>query len=753
MNRTDDRADVLTKVTGQAQYTNDIKLENLTYGKVVHCPYPHAKVVEIKMEEALAQSGVIRIITAKDIPGVHHQHKQKPMIVSDEAKYVGEGVAVVIGETMEAAIEGAKRVSVIYEELPAVLTPEEALKEGAPKVHEDGNILCTYKTSKGDVEEGFKNSDYIFERDYETQKEDHIPIEPEAAIAVPTPEGMTIYAPTNSVYNVRQTISQTLGVDEHCVRLIAPTIGGSFGAKNYDLAVMASRAAIAATLTKRPCKIVYTREESIMEGTKRHPYKLHYKVGVKKDGTIMAVKVNILGDGGAYTSKSFPVASRSAIEAAGPYRVANSLAEITLAYTNTTYSDAMRGFGSPQVDFSSEVLWDEVAITLGMDPLTFRKKNHLSDGDISSVGQKMTDVTIDQCLVGVETQIPWTKRKAQIAIFNKKNKTKKRGLGLAIMHRGEAFGAAGQGLDTAAVNLHTNWDGSITILSSMAEVGMGGHAMLVNIVHEVLGLPKNRIRVSLTDTDYCPNSGPTVATRGALLPGNACKMAAEQLKEAYGAIGEEKLGVPGDTLVFKDGKIYDPNDVEHFLNYEDVVMENHSRANSGYGHGWFTVDGLVWDGSVGNGEAYLCYVYGACIAEVEVNLGTGQVSVVDITQANDVGHAFDKEEVLGQINGGLVMGLGYGLFEDIEMRNGTIKNLNFDSYLIPTAMDIPDLKSVVIEEPGAFGPFGAKGLGEPTACLAAPAVINAIADATGVYIRNIPANLEKVLKAVGEKNK
>jgi len=318
---------------------------------------------------------------------------------------------------MDIAEIGGALVKVIYEELPAVLTPEEALVEGAPKVHEEGNVLCTYKTSKGNIEEGFKQAAYIFERDYVTQREDHVPIEPEAVIAIPTPEGMTIYAPTNSVYNVRQTISQTLGVDEHCIRLITPTIGGSFGAKNYDLAVMASRAAVAARLIKRPCKIVYTREESIMEGTKRHPYKIHYKVGMNEEGTIKAIKTTIVGDGGTYMSKSFPVASRSAIEAVGPYKVENSLTEITLAYTNNTYSDAMRGFGSPQVDFSSEVLWDEIAKEMNIDTMTFRIKNHLNDGDISAVGQTMRDVTISQCLKGVEKQIPWEARKKRLIIL------------------------------------------------------------------------------------------------------------------------------------------------------------------------------------------------------------------------------------------------------------------------------------------------------------------------------------------------
>lgn len=745
MKKRTERVDVLSKVTGQAQYANDLTFPEMTYGKVVRCHYPHAKILKIDSSKAEEIPGVLTIVTSQDIPGINNQLRQKPMLSSEIVKYSGEGVALVVAETMAIAEEAARLVLVTYEELPFIKNPEEALRSPEIKVHETGNLLCSYKTSNGDLEAGFKQSDYIFERKYRTQREDHAPLEPEAVVAVPTPNGITVYVPTNSVYNVRQIIAETLGVSEHEVRLITPTIGGSFGAKNYDLAVMASRASLASLLTNRPCKIVFSREESILEGTKRHPYTISYKAGVKKDGTIMALHTQILGDGGAYTSKSFPVASRSAIEAAGPYRVGSSLAEIQLMYTNNVYSDAMRGFGSPQVDFASEVLWDEIAKELGLDPLAFRKQNHLQENDISAVGQVMTSVTLKECLAAVEKEIPWAERKAAIKEWNSQHNNHRRGLGLAIMHRGEAFGAAGQGIDTAAISLHTNWDGSITILSSMAEVGMGGHTMLVNIVHEVLGINPENIKVSLTDTDYVPNSGPTVATRGALVPGNACKQAAEQLKAAYSLLASKELGVSPTDLIFEDEKIYDPSAPEQYVSYQQMVKANHASGNNGYGHGWYTVTDLSWDSEKGNGDAYLSYVYGACIVEVEVNLGTGEISVLDISQAHDVGHAFDRDEVKGQINGGLVMGIGYGLFEDIEMKEGQIKNLNFNSYHLPTSMDIPDLKSVVLEIPGAHGPFGAKGLGEPTACLSAPAIINALADATGSYIRALPATLERVL--------
>ena len=741
------RVDVLAKVTGKARYANDLKFPNMLYAKTVRAPYPHAKIISIEREQAEQYPGVVKVITADNIPGIPSQYKQKPILVPEVVRYVGEGVALVVAESMDIAEEASRLVKVNYEELPAVTNPEDALKEGAPRVYEDGNLLCEYHGGKGDVEEGFKKADQIFEREYSTHRVDHMPIEPEVAVAVPTVEGVTVYSPTNDAYKARLIVAETLGYNENQVRFILPTVGGSFGAKNYDAGLVGARAALAAVLTGKPVKLTFTREESLVESTKRHPYICKHKVGVTNSGEITAMEINLIGDGGAYVSKSHPVATRTLIEASGPYIVPNVKTTVKLAFTNNTYSDAMRGFGSPQVDFASEVLFDEIACELNMDPYEFKKMNHLKENDVSGVGQVMTDVSLGKCLDEVIKASNWKERRAQLALEREKGGSKVRGLGLSIIHRGEAFGAAGQGIDTAEVSMLINWDGSITINSSLADVGMGGQTMLVNVVMETLGVNRERIVVNPVDTNYVPNSGPSSATRGTMVIGNAARLAAEEVKDKIAVIAAEILGVLKEELVFKNEKIYSLSkfEADEHVNYLDMISAIFSRGQTPSGHGWYSVEGLKWDRALGNGEAYLSYAYGAGVAEVEVDLETGQVSVENFVADHDVGHAFDKNEVIGQINGGVSMAVGYGIFEDVESKNGYMKNTNFDKYLIPTVLDMPEMNSIVVEVPSKTGPFGARGLGEPSACTAAPAIINAIYDATGVRIRELPASLEKVL--------
>lgn len=740
------RTDVISKVTGKAVYANDIYRENMLYIKVVHSPYAHAKIIHIDTTQAEQYPGVVRVITSDNIPGIISQPMEKPILASELVRYMGEGVALVVAESEEIAREGACLVRVEYEMLPAVFTPEEALEENAPQIYNSGNILCKYKTGKGNIDLGFKEADIIVEREYSTQRVQHVAIEPEAAIAIPDLDGLTVYVPTNDPFNARRIISETLGVDAVEVKVILPTVGGSFGGKSYDSWVLGARAALAASITGKACKITYTREESIIEGTKRHPYKLKYRVGVKSSGELTAMEIDIVGDGGAYKSKSFAVASRSCIEAAGPYIIPNVKTNIVLAYTNNVYSDALRGFGSPQVAFSSELIMDEIARELKLNPIEFRRKNVLKENSISGVGQRMRDVSIEECLDRVMEVIDWKNRRAQIKEERRKINTKRvRGLGIALLHRGEAFGAAGQGFDASAVSLYVQKDGSAMILTSMSEVGNGCHNLLRKIVSQTLGLKLEHIRVRTVDTSCVPDSGPTVATRGTVVIGNAMKAAALEVREKLTGIAAEKLGVLKAEIELKDELAYSINDTNQNISYFDLIKEVYAMGDHTYSRGWYVVDGLKWDKQIGFGEAYLSYAYGACAAEVEVDLETGQVALMNFAAAHDVGHAFDREEVIGQINGGISMGLGYGLFEEVDVKKGIVKNLNYDTYLIPTAVDMPNTFPIVVEHPSEYGPYGARGLGEPVACAVAPAIINAIADATGFYIRDIPASLEKVM--------
>lgn len=739
------RKDVLAKVMGKAVYANDIQLPGMVFAKVVRSTIPNGRILSIDSAEAEKMPGVIRVFTGKDVPNLRHLPKERPVICLERVRYIGDAVALVVAETREQAAEAARLVKVKYEELPALLDSRHALDEGAPLVHETGNKMLDYKTQRGDVETAFAGAPHILERDYSTPRVQHVCLETEAAVASYdqyTGE-TTVQCPVNSPFVIRKTVAETLGCPYSDVRVMLTTIGASFGGKNYDIAMASSRAAMVSFLLKRPCKVALTREESVEEGTKRHPIHAHYKVAFDDAGKLLAAQIRILLDAGAYTSKSFPVTSRMAIEATGPYYYPAVDTIATCVYTNNVYSDALRGFGSPQVDFCSESLMDEIAEFLGKDPLEIRRLNMVTEGGLSSVGQTMRDVTLPQCIEALEGAVKIQERRARIEAFNASHKSLKKGLGFAFLHRGESFGAAGQGIDTASGMLAIQQDGSAIVSSSIAEVGQGGPSTMVNLVHEVLGIDRSRIRIGRVDTAYMTDAGPTVATRGTVFSGNAVCRAAEAIREKLSGYAEKRLGTR--EVTFADETIFETANPDNKVPLLDVVKDVFNNCDHLNSLGYFTAPPLAYDKSCGVGEAYMSYVYGAAAAEVTVDLGTGTVSVDDYFAVHDVGHAFDAEEVKGQILGGVSMGVGYALMEEVELKDGRIRNLNYESYLIPTALDMPNVTAIALEIPGPYGPLGAKGLGEPATCNVAPAIINAINNACGRRVRDLPANLEQIV--------
>ena len=746
------RKDVLAKVTGKAIYANDIRLPGMVYAKVVRSPIPSGRIVSVDASEAEAMPGVLRVFTAKDVPGITNQPTDRPVICPDRVRYVGDAVALVVAETNQQAAEAVKAVKVEYEELPALLDPEHALDEDAVLVHDSGNVICRWKTQRGDVEAGFAKAKHILERDYVTPRVQHVCIETEVAVATYDPfTGETVVqCPVNSPFVVRKTVAETLGCPMTDVRIQLATIGASFGGKNYDIAMASSRAALVAYHLHRPCKVVLTREESIMEGTKRHPIHAHYKVGFDDDGKLIAMQVRILLDGGAYKSKTFPVTTRMAIEAAGPYRVEAIDTISTSVFTNNVYSDALRGFGSPQVDFCSESLMDEIAAYLGLDPLELRKRNMLREGDLSAFGQTMKNVTLEDCVAAMEEACGVEERRARIAEYNASHTYTKKGLGFAFLHRGESFGAAGQGIDTASGMIAVQPDGSVTIASSIAEVGQGGPSMLVNVVHETLGIPREKIKVGRVDTGYLTDAGPTVATRGTVFSGGAVWKAALSVKEKLTGYAEKRLGTRDVT--FADNQVYDNTNWKNRVSIQQLIDDTFNNSDHLNSLGYFAAPPFNYDRNTGVGDAYLTYVYGAAAAEVTVDLATGAVSVDDYIAVHDVGHALDKDEVQGQIRGGVAMGIGYALTEEVDLSKGHIRNLNLESYIVPTALDVPDkIQAIALEIPSALGPLGAKGLGEPATCNVAPAIINAIDNACGKRVRDLPADLEHIVLGHGMK--
>ncbi len=738
------RQDVFSKVTGTALYAGDLLLPSMVYAAVVRSPIPHGRILSIDLEKARLAEGVLAVYTASDIPGIPSMPKERPVLCKDRVRYIGDGVALVVAETIALAKEAAKLVKVTYEELPALLDPSLAQNEDAPVLHEGGNQICRYVTKHGDAEKALSLAPHRLFRKFTTQRVQHVCLETEAAVAQynNTTGETLVHCPTNSPFVLRKVIADTLGCPLCDVRLVPSVIGGSFGGKNYDLAMASSRAAMVSRLLCRPCKIVLGREESIEEGTKRHPLHAQYDVGFDEDGRLLAMKIDLLLDGGAYTSKTFPVTSRMAIEATGPYVVPNVDTISTSVYTNNVYSDALRGFGSPQVDFCSESLMDEIAVYLKKDPLEIRRLNMLCENSLSAFGQEMKNVTLGACLSALEEKLDIAAKRQEFSAFNRQNDQLKKGLGFAFLHRGESFGAAGQGLDVAQGAVSIQQDGSILIHSSIAEVGQGGRTMPISLIHEYFGIPREKIRLSQTDTSASPDAGPTVATRGTVFSGGAVLHAATQLAQKLGTYAKKHLGT--DCIRFANGDIIHAQDENKRISFESLVKEVFAAGDHLNAYGIFTAPPLQYDKSCGVGEAYWSFVYGVAAAEVTVDVRTGAVSVDHYHAVHDVGHAFDLEEVKGQIMGGVAMGLGYALLEEVEMNAGKIQNLNLENYLLPTAMDMPCIHPIVLEHPGPVGPLGSKGLGEPSTCVVAPAIVNAVYDACGRPVLDFPANLEQV---------
>lgn len=743
------RVDAYEKVTGKAKFGADLSFPNMLYGKVLHSKYPHAQIIKINTEKALAYPGVKAIITAEDIPnnkfGVIIQNQQ--VLAQERVLYIGDGIAVVAAETKEIASEAIELIEVEYKELPGIFDSEEAAKKDAPLVHPEleNNQVVHHRLRKGDVEKAFTQAEVILEREYTTQFVEHSYIEPEAIIAVPYEHNslVTIYGSIQNPFSCRNAVANVLRVPLNKVRIIQNHMGGSFGGKDEVISAMAARAAVLALKTNQPVKIVNTRDESILESYKRHPYKMKYKVGATKEGKLVAMEIKCIADSGAYACQTPFVTWRSVVQATGPYELPNVKTDTYGYYTNNIYTGAMRGYGSPQIVFAQESLMDELAEKLKMTPLELRLKNIYHNNSITASGQKL-----DNHQVSLEEVITKAvKASNYIEKYREYSKSqlgdKKRGIGMAISFRGCSLGA--EATDAAGAIVAIQRDGSILISSGLAENGEGLKTVFSQIAAEELGVDIKRINYMEVDTSVSPESGATVASRSTLLGGNAVKDAAQQIKRTITEMIAEKFKVKSDDLVLRNENVYNKNNNQKIMSFDNAVDLANKLGVFLSAYGWYKAPDISWDEETGQGRPYFTYVYGCQIAEVEVDTATGQIEVLKMVAAHDVGRAINPVTLKGQIYGGVMMGLGYGIMEEVEIVNGYIKNTNFDEYLIPTIKDIPEIIPIIVENPDPHGPYGAKSIGEPTLELGAAAIANAVAQASGKRIRHLPLNLERVL--------
>ncbi len=734
------KVDALEKALGTARYSADLAIRDPLYLKVLRSPKPHAKIVRIETDEALKVQGLERVFTAKDIPGrnaVGTITKDQPILASDRVRYVGDPVALIAARTEEALEEGAKKVVVIYEDLPFISSPEEALLPYAPAIHDKGNMLIQFHVTKGDAQRGFKEAEVIVEETYTTTWIDHAYLEPDAGISYLDEEGrVTVVCSTQNVHYDQKEVAAVLGLPLDRVRIIQCATGGGFGGK-LDITVQ-GLLALAVFHLRRPAKIVYSREEVFQVISKRHPLKIQYRSGARKDGTLTAVDVDILGDTGAYASYGATVGVRAAVHATGPYQVPHVKVRSRMAYTNNPWSGAMRGFGVPQMAFAHESQMDLLARALKMDPIEIRLKNCLRVGSDTATGQTMmASVGIGETLKKVRE---WRSRSP----VSKEDPSKpfiKRGVGVASMW----YGIGNTGIanpSTAQMEIDSN--GEVRLFTGTADIGQGSDTVFLQIASEATGVPLREIHLVRADTAVTTDAGATSASRQTYISGNAILNAIKNLKEKVLQEASKILGVEGNDLYFEDEEIRSNSKPSVSISMREVAKRCGRVMR---GEGYFDPETTRLDPETGQGSPYATYAFATHLAEIEVDTETGKVKVNRIVASHDVGKAIHPKNVVGQIMGGVTMGIGFALMEEFVPE----KTTSFVDYLILTSKDVPEIIPIIVEDEELSGPFGAKGVGEPALIPSAPAILNAIADAIGERIYHLPANLERVLEAVQKK--
>jgi CO/xanthine dehydrogenase FAD-binding subunit len=510
---------------------------------------------------------------------------------------------------------------------------------------------------------------------------------------------------------------------------------------------MACRAALLSNMTGKAIKLTYTREESMRESYKRHPYILNYKVGFNNDGKLRSMKINIIADSGAYSSQSFFVTWRSVVQATGPYEIENVQTDIRSVYTNNPYTAAFRGFGSPQIIFAQESLMDEIADICNLTPLEIRKLNGFKQGSVTASGQVLSEhkVSLDEV---IEKAIERSDYKNKLEEFKKLNEKKSRykfGMGFACSYRGCSLGA--EGVDASSSIVSVQADGSVYVLAGLNENGQGLRTTFCQIAAEVLGVKFENVVFLEPQTATVPDGGPTVASRATLTGGNAVIDAAQKIKNTIFGIIKNDLNVSDiNETVWANGfiSLKDPKENISPIPFEKAVEQSFKAGVNLSAYGWFKAPDVSWEEETGQGNAYFTYVYGCQVAEIKVDTSTGKIEVIKITAAHDVGKVINKIGIEGQVYGGVAQGIGYTILEDFNLQNGIVKSSNLDDYLLPTIKDIKIIEPILVENPDKYGPFGAKSIGEPTLELASAAINNAVKFATGKYFYQIPLTLERI---------
>jgi len=745
------RPDAVDKVTGAAKFTDDYVFPGMLYGATLRAGYPHARILSIDTSKATALPGVHAVLTHKDVPGRNRHglvYHDWPVLCDDKVRYQGDAVAIVAADTPEIAAGALDLIEVEYEPLPVVASAEQAREPGAVIVHEgwgatgaDGgsNLLEHIKVRHGDIEQGFAEAEIIVEREYRTPTYDHLFMEPECSIGVPAgydedhPK-LTVYVGSQIPYADREQTAAALDLPDDQVRIVGTIIGGGFGGKEDIMAQI--HAAMLARTTTRPVKILYDRAESLLAHPKRHATVIRIKTGAKRDGTLVAVQAELTGDAGAYASLSTKVLKRATTHATGPYELPHATVDCYAMYTNNPPSGAFRGFGVTQSAFAVESNMDILAHELGMDPFELRRKNALRVGGTTATGQVLREsVGFLDCLDWVENRV---KELVDAPMPNTQFAEPKFAWGLACAYKNTGFG--GGAPDEAGAEVEVCPDGTAHVRASSADLGQGLTTVLAQIGAEVLGLPIEKVHVLLSDTDLTPDGGPTTASRQTFVTGNAARMAAQGIRERLSYVAAERWDVSPESIRFEeeelrtDGHAAPLSDVVEWLvdeGHEPRLTYRYSApATKPLGEG---------------GDMHFAFGFGVQAAQVAVDEKTGKVQVLRIVAAADGGRALNPQAFLGQIEGGIVMGIGTALTEEFILEEGIPQTRRWKDYKTPLIGDMPEMDVHLAEHPTSTGPYGAKGIGELPSIPTAPAICNAINNAVGVRVQRLPVKPEELV--------
>ncbi|MGQ3904763.1 molybdopterin cofactor-binding domain-containing protein [Mixta calida] len=747
------RTDGMAKVRGQAIYGDDIVFKNMLYGVCRYADIPAGRIESIDLSEAERVPGVVKIATWKDIPGEKYigvVTPDYPPIIDREIAFRGDVIAAIAAETYEAACLAAEKIKVSYTPYEPLTSVQEAIRPDARLIHSDRekNIINHHFTQKGDIDVGFAASTHIFEREYRVGFQEHAYIEPESITTCfdDNEQIVTVYGSIQNAHRVRGFVAKYLGLPQSKVNVKRSVLGGSFGGKDDIIDHLACRAALLTTLTSRPVKMTYNREQSMRESYKRHPYIMKYKIGLDAEARIQAIKIDVLADGGSYAGQTVFVTWRSSVQAAGPYNIPHVRVDVTGVYTNNNYTSAYRGFGAPQVIFANESLMDEVAEQLNMSPVELRMRNILQQGDTSMAGQVLSDhqVSASEVLQKAIERSEFIAKRQHYANLNAAGGPLKYGIGLAVSHRGCSLGA--EGLDASSALIQVNADGSINISTSVSENGQGLQTTMSLIAAEAFGVSLDRVSFTEPATAMIADGGSTVASRGTLMGGQAILSAANKIKARMAAALAKRLEIKDvSELMLENGKVFNRRYPYNRLTFNEAVDITKASGANLSAYGWHVAPPIHWDEETGSGTPYFTFVYGCQVADICLDTRTGKIQVNRVTAVHDVGKVINRVGFEGQVCGGIAQGMiGYGMLEDFNIEQGEVKSENFDTYLLPTIKDIPEIDIIAVENHDKAGPYGAKVLGEPVLELGAAALNNAVSFATARRNYSLPLSLEQV---------